>query len=186
MQGEPAGPLPLRLLTADFQPPKTAVARMQAYECRRLGQAPLRPPGRRVLQDEAATVGHSRAPGPGRWTRVQPTERSEDGQAPGQPSAPTRNTTSQTWCAGLRDAGTGRALAAGAVWRASQPVPRPPSLARPSSEVNSGQTRRPQWAALTCRSPWMGERDRPPRSSATDPAGCGGGAALRVARHGAA
>lgn len=32
----------------------------------------------------------------------------------------------------------------------------------------------------------MGERDRPPCSSATGPAGCGGGAALRVARHGAA
>lgn len=32
----------------------------------------------------------------------------------------------------------------------------------------------------------MGEPDRPPCSSATGPAGCGGGAALRVARHGAA
>lgn len=65
---------------------------------------------------------------------------------PRPPSAPTRGTASQTWCAGLGDARAGRAAVAGAGWRASQSFARPllPALLRgelrPDAETTAGGT----------------------------------------------
>lgn len=87
-----------------------------------------------------------------RLGKTLPAERSEDGQTPRPPSAPTRDTAHTDLVRGSRGRqgweGSGRRRRLAGI-----PAPCPPPSSHPGSEVNSGQTQRPRRAALTCSSP---------------------------------
>lgn len=110
------------------------------------GRHPRAHPGRWALQDEAASAGHSRTPGPGRQDSASRALR----RWPGVPSRPARPPATQSRRPGARVSGTpglggqrSPALAGG------HPGPLPAPSSRPGSEVNSGQTQGPQRVALT-------------------------------------